>query len=134
MGDPNSIGGEEKEGDASMPEEDLVELRFRLFDGTDIGPFRYTPSATVAMLKERIVAEWPRDKKIVPKAANDVKLISAGKILENSKTVAQTRTPFGELPGGTITMHVVVQPSLPKAKTEKKVEELPKNRCGCTIL
>lgn len=57
------------------------------------------------------------DKKIVPKAANDVKLISAGKILENSKTVAQTRTPFGELPGGTITMHVVVQPSLPKTKT-----------------
>lgn len=57
------------------------------------------------------------DKKIIPKAATDVKLISAGKILENSKTVAQCRTPFGELPGGIITMHVVVQPSSTKTKT-----------------
>lgn len=57
------------------------------------------------------------DKRITPKAANDVKLISAGKILENSKTVAQCKTPFGDLPNGVITMHAVVQPSLAKAKT-----------------
>ncbi|XP_031489495.1 membrane-anchored ubiquitin-fold protein 3-like [Nymphaea colorata] len=117
-----------------MPEEDLLELKFRLYDGSDIGPFRYAPSSTVAMLKERIVAEWPRDKKIIPKAVSDIKLISAGKILENSRTVGQTRTPFGDVPGGSITMHVVVQPSLPKAKTERKVEESPKSRCLCTIL
>ncbi|THG08734.1 hypothetical protein TEA_017397 [Camellia sinensis var. sinensis] len=194
-----------------MPDEDLVELKFRLYDGTDIGPFRYSPASTVAMLKERIVAEWPKgdpficvrfiqlrmanpndhcpatmghcvvlqlgekfignrilrfedlndweaeelipflgvfmhswrtarvhrrmeeclvlgafgsdlhwftlDKKIAPKAANDVKLINAGKILENGKTVGQCRIPFGELPKSVITMHVVVQPSLAKAKT-----------------
>ena len=57
------------------------------------------------------------DKKIVPKGANDIKLINAGKILENSKTVGQCRVPFGELPRAVITMHVVVQPSLAKAKT-----------------
>lgn len=57
------------------------------------------------------------DKKVVPKVANDVKLISAGKFLENNKTIAQCRLPFGELPGGVITMHVVVQPSLTKTKT-----------------
>uniref|UniRef100_A0A5B6ZW14 Membrane-anchored ubiquitin-fold protein n=1 Tax=Davidia involucrata TaxID=16924 RepID=A0A5B6ZW14_DAVIN len=118
-----------------MPDEDLVELKFRLYDGSDIGPFRYSASSTVAMLKERIVAEWPKDKKIAPKAANDVKLISAGKILENNKTVGQCRIPFGELPKGVITMHVVVQPSLAKAKTEKKVDEVPrKNICACSIL
>ncbi|KAF8390695.1 hypothetical protein HHK36_025222 [Tetracentron sinense] len=100
-----------------MPDEDLVELKFRLYDGSDIGPIRYSSAYTVAMLKERIVAEWPRDKKIVPKTANDVKLISGGKILENNKTVGQCRIPFGDLPGGVITMHVVVQPSLAKAKT-----------------
>nr|DAD30482.1 TPA_asm: hypothetical protein HUJ06_009333 [Nelumbo nucifera] len=104
-----------------MPEEDLVELKFRLYDGSDIGPIRYSSTSTVAMLKERIVAEWPRDKKVVPKAASDVKLISAGKILENNKTVGQCRVPFGELPGGVITMHVVVQPSLAKTKTEKRL-------------
>lgn len=43
-----------------MPEEDLVELKFRLYDGSDIGPFRYSPASTVSMLKERIVAEWPK--------------------------------------------------------------------------
>lgn len=43
-----------------MPEEDLVELKFRLYDGSDIGPFRYSPASTVAMLKERIVTEWPK--------------------------------------------------------------------------
>lgn len=59
------------------------------------------------------------DKKVAPKAANDVKLINAGKILENNKTVAQCKMPFGELPKGIITMHAVVQPSLAKAKTGK---------------
>ncbi|CAL9138766.1 unnamed protein product, partial [Musa hybrid cultivar] len=120
-----------------MPEEDLVELKFRLYDGSDIGPIRYSSSSTIAMLKERIISEWPRGrssrflfeffslvdrqvkthKKIVPKVANDVKLISAGKILENSKTIAQCRSPFGEPPADGITMHVVVQPSLTKTKT-----------------
>jgi hypothetical protein len=57
------------------------------------------------------------DKKIVPKGANDIKLINAGKVLENNKTVGQCRVPFGELPRGVITMHAVVQPSLAKAKT-----------------
>lgn len=57
------------------------------------------------------------DKKIIPKVANDVKLISAGKILENNKTIAQCKPTFGELPSGVITMHVVVQPSVTKTKS-----------------
>ncbi|KAI3905520.1 hypothetical protein MKW92_042814 [Papaver armeniacum] len=118
-----------------MPEEDLVELKFRLYDGSDIGPIRYSSASTISMLKERIVSDWPKGKKIAPKVANDVKLISAGKILENSKTVGQCKNPFGELPGGLITMHVVVQPSLGKAKAEKKLDDSPrKNSCFCTIL
>lgn len=119
-----------------MPEEeDLVELKFRLYDGSDIGPIRCSSSSSIATLKERIISEWPKDKKIMPKVANDVKLISGGKILENQKTVAQCRPPFDELPGGVITMHVVVQPSAAKSKTEKKVDELPqKPGCSCCIL
>ncbi|XP_061376297.1 membrane-anchored ubiquitin-fold protein 4-like [Gastrolobium bilobum] len=118
-----------------MPEEEQVELKFRLYDGSDIGPFRYSPTSTVSMLKDRILAEWPKDKKIIPKAANDIKLINAGKILENNKTVGQCRVPFGELPKGIITMHVVVQPSQAKAKTEKKIDEVPrKHCCACSIL
>ncbi|GLT27210.1 hypothetical protein SLA2020_022260 [Shorea laevis] len=29
-----------------MPEEDLVEVKFRLYDGSDVGPFRYSPTST----------------------------------------------------------------------------------------
>ncbi|KAG2610724.1 hypothetical protein PVAP13_4KG171700 [Panicum virgatum] len=87
-----------------------IEVKFRLFDGTDIGPSKYDPSTTVAALKEFVLARWPQDKEIVPKTVNDVKLINAGRILENSKTLAESRVPVGEVPGSVITMHVVVRP------------------------
>nr|DAD33404.1 TPA_asm: hypothetical protein HUJ06_012255 [Nelumbo nucifera] len=57
------------------------------------------------------------DKTIIPKSVNDVKLIYSGKVLENSKTLAESRILFGDLPGGVITMHVVVQPPLARKKT-----------------
>jgi hypothetical protein len=37
-----------------------IEVRFRLFDGTDIGPSKYDPSTTVSALKEFILARWPQ--------------------------------------------------------------------------
>ena len=43
-----------------MPEEELIQLKFRIYDGTDIGPFRYSPSSTVATLKDRVVSDWPK--------------------------------------------------------------------------
>ncbi|CAL5386154.1 unnamed protein product [Camellia sinensis] len=94
-----------------MAGEDLIELKFRLADGTDIGPSKYNPSTTVGSLKEKIIAQWPKGyKDNAPKTINDVKLINAGKILENNKTLAESRLPIGELPGAVITMHVVVRP------------------------
>lgn len=42
-----------------MASEDLIELKFRLADGTDIGPTKYGPATTVASLKEKILAQWP---------------------------------------------------------------------------
>ncbi|KMZ58114.1 Membrane-anchored ubiquitin-fold protein [Zostera marina] len=117
-------------------EEDVVDIKFRLGDGSDLGPFKYNSSITVAMLKERIISDWPKDKKVSPKVPNDVKLINSGKILENSQTIAQCKTPFSDLPGSGMTMHVVIQPSLIKAKSEKKVDDMPKKTtvCSCTIL
>ena len=32
-----------------MPEEEVVEIKFRLYDGSDMGPFRYSPASTIAM-------------------------------------------------------------------------------------
>lgn len=53
-------------------------------------------------------------KTVSPKSVSDVKLIHAGKVLENSKTLADSRITFGDVPGGVITMHVVVQPPVAK--------------------
>ncbi|KAI4336354.1 hypothetical protein L6164_014891 [Bauhinia variegata] len=118
-----------------MPEEDLVDIKFRLYDGSDIGPFRYSSAATVDMLKQRIVSDWPKGKTVIPKAANEVKLISSGKIWENNKTVGQCKVPFGEPAGGVIIMHAVVQPSLAKTKAEKKIDDSPRKIvCACSIM
>ncbi|XP_042501727.1 membrane-anchored ubiquitin-fold protein 3-like isoform X4 [Macadamia integrifolia] len=100
-----------------MAKEELVELKFRLFDGTDIGPNKYSPTTTVGTVKELILAQWPK-----------------GKILENNRTIAECRVPVGELPGGVITMHLVVRPPL-SDKNEKQLADSPKkNRCSCSIL
>ncbi|XP_074559551.1 membrane-anchored ubiquitin-fold protein 3-like [Curcuma longa] len=118
-----------------MAEEDLIELKFRLFDGTDIGPTKYKPSTTVQSLKEFVISRWPQDKEITPRTINDVKLINAGKILDNHQTIAESRVSVGELPGGLITMHVVVRPPVSDKTDEKQLTRASKqNRCRCTIL
>ncbi|XP_020255636.1 membrane-anchored ubiquitin-fold protein 3-like [Asparagus officinalis] len=116
-------------------DDDLIELKFRLFDGTDIGPSKYDPSTSVGSLKQIILDQWPQGKEIAPKTINDVKLINGGRILENNRSIAESRVPVGELPGGVITMHVVVRPPVPDKNNEKQLANSPKQqRCACTIL
>ncbi|XP_065847639.1 membrane-anchored ubiquitin-fold protein 3-like [Euphorbia lathyris] len=118
-----------------MAGENLFELKFRLADGTDIGPSKYSPATTVTTLKEKIIAQWPRDKENGPRALNDVKLINGGKILENNKTLAESRLPVSELPGGVITMHVVLRPPMPEKNSEKLRKNSKKTAgCACAIL
>lgn len=56
---------EEERADAGAgAEEEEVEVKFRLFDGSDIGPVRCNAAATtVAALKDRVVADWPKGPK-----------------------------------------------------------------------
>ncbi|XP_020081767.1 membrane-anchored ubiquitin-fold protein 3-like [Ananas comosus] len=114
---------------------DLIEIKFRIFDGTDIGPSKLDPATTVASLKEIVLAQWPQGKEIAPKMINDIKLINAGRILENNRTLAESTVPVGEPSGGVITMHVVVRPPQFDKENEKELKKLPKqNRCSCTIV
>ncbi|CAI9767884.1 unnamed protein product [Fraxinus pennsylvanica] len=115
-------------------EDDCVELKFRIFDGTDIGHGTYSSSTTTDILKQRLLAEWPQDKSVIPKSVNDMKLIHAGKVLDKGKTLAESRIHVGDFPQGVITMHVVVQPPLAKKKTDKNQEKQKQNSCSCTIL
>lgn len=51
-----------KREESTMAEREVVaaELRFRIFDGTDIAHDTYLLSTTIESLKERVVAEWPQ--------------------------------------------------------------------------
>ncbi|XP_065635414.1 membrane-anchored ubiquitin-fold protein 3 [Quercus suber] len=108
--------------------EETIELRFRIYDGTDIGQGAYALSMTFFFF-------FFLDKTVTPNSVNDVKLIHAGKILEDNKTLADSKITIGDLPGGVVTMHVVVQPPVAKKKTEKNEEQMQKmNACTCNIL
>ncbi|KAF2299352.1 hypothetical protein GH714_031670 [Hevea brasiliensis] len=91
--------------------QDQLEIKFRLTDGSDIGPKTFAAATSVATLKESILAQWPKEKENGPTTVKDVKLISAGKILENNRTVGECQSPLCDIPGGVTTMHVIVQPS-----------------------
>lgn len=48
------------EVERTMAGEDWIELKFRLADGSDIGPTKYNQSMTVSSLKEKIISQWPK--------------------------------------------------------------------------
>ncbi|XP_071737737.1 membrane-anchored ubiquitin-fold protein 3-like [Rutidosis leptorrhynchoides] len=117
-----------------MASEELIEVKFRLADGSDIGPNRYSPTTTVGSLKQMIISQLPQDED-GPKTINDVKLINAGKILENDKTLAESRSRVSEVPGGIITMLVVVRPPMPDKNNERFQDDSTKqSSCPCAIL
>ncbi|XP_050230395.1 membrane-anchored ubiquitin-fold protein 1 [Mercurialis annua] len=110
-----------------------LEIKFRLTDGSDIGPKAFPAVTSVATLKESILAQWPKEIENGPKTVKDVKLISAGKVLDNSRTVGDCRSPLCDIPGGVTTMHVVVQPAT-SDKEKKSANKPQQNKCVCVIL
>uniref|UniRef100_A0A0E0DZA3 UBL3-like ubiquitin domain-containing protein n=1 Tax=Oryza meridionalis TaxID=40149 RepID=A0A0E0DZA3_9ORYZ len=59
---------------------EAVEVRFRLDDGSDIGPSMHDQATTVTALKEFVLARWPQGKEIAPRTVNDVTIINAGQM------------------------------------------------------
>lgn len=39
---------------------DQLEIKFRLNDGSDIGPKTFPAATSIATLKESVLAQWPR--------------------------------------------------------------------------
>ncbi|KAE8659490.1 Membrane-anchored ubiquitin-fold protein 1 [Hibiscus syriacus] len=101
--------------------QDQLEIKFRLTDGSDIGPKSFPAATTVATLKESVIAQWPKEKENGPSTMRDVKLISAGKILENDKTLGECQSPICD-----------VQP--PVEKEKKEINQSKQNKCMCVIL
>ncbi|XP_010550022.1 PREDICTED: membrane-anchored ubiquitin-fold protein 1 [Tarenaya hassleriana] len=113
--------------------QDQLEIKFRLIDGSDIGPKAFPVATTVATLKETVITQWPREKENGPKTVKDIKLISAGKILENNKTVGDCLNPLCDIPGSVTTMHVIIQPP-PSEKEKKTKSDSKQNKCVCSIM
>ena len=40
--------------------DEALEVKFRLPDGSDVGPNKFTPETTVVALKESVVSQWPQ--------------------------------------------------------------------------
>ncbi|XP_075500235.1 membrane-anchored ubiquitin-fold protein 3-like [Primulina tabacum] len=95
-----------------------LELRFRIFDGTDICQGNYPLSTDTDTIKERLMSEWPQDKSTIPTSVDDMKIIHAGEILENGRTLAESRLCV--ILGEVVTMHVVVQPPEARRRTGRK--------------
>lgn len=113
--------------------QDSLEIKFRLIDGSDIGPKSFPAAANVAFLKESILSQWPKEKENAPRTVKDVKIISGGKVLENNTTLGECRSPLCDVPGDITTMHVVISQPLQEKDTKLKVD--PKQqKCVCVIL
>mmetsp|Transcript_51305 Transcript_51305/g.164032 ORF Transcript_51305/g.164032 Transcript_51305/m.164032 type:complete len:126 (+) Transcript_51305:125-502(+) len=115
-------------------------IRFRMNDGTDLGPWHFPSAGTVGQMKEKVVAEFPaapggEGGAAVPKTVNDVTLILAGKVMDNAKIISDLRTQMGN-PGSEtlVTFHLVVRPhAAAKTQTRKEAEENKPTKCGCVI-
>lgn len=114
-----------------------VDIKFRLVDGSDIGPLKFASTSTVETLKNKILERWPEGKANGPKDTKVLKLIINGKILENDKKISDSSIMLPGVAGTDfITMHVLVQnPTVDKSKDKKK-DDTPKksNKCSCSIM
>ncbi|KAK9011555.1 hypothetical protein V6N11_044402 [Hibiscus sabdariffa] len=52
--------------------QDQLEIKFRLIDGSDIGPKTFPAATSVATLKESVIAQWPKEKENGPRTVKDV--------------------------------------------------------------
>ncbi|XP_039008114.1 membrane-anchored ubiquitin-fold protein 2-like isoform X2 [Hibiscus syriacus] len=112
--------------------QDQLEIKFRLTDGPDIGPKTFPAATSVATLKESVLAQWHKEKENGPRTVKDLKLISAGKILENNRALGECQSPLCDIPDALTTMHVVVQP--PSEKENKATNQARQKKCVCVIL
>lgn len=115
-----------------------IQLRLRHPNG-DIGPFEVAESLTVSQVKETAFLQWPREgplSKENPTSPADLRILCAGKFLDNSKTLKEYRKEMGEPEAGTVvTMHVLVRPAQAgKSAVPKEVEEEKKAKSGCACV
>lgn len=73
-------------------------------------------SVLLVVVHYMLIYLFQTEKENSPHTVKDIKLISAGRILENNRTVGECRSPLCDIPGGVMTMHVVVQQPMEKGR------------------
>lgn len=112
-------------------EQDQIEVKFRLTDGSDIGPISYSASTTVSSVK-CIIAQWPTEKENAPRTER-CQSNKRRKSIGESRPVSECVFPTYHASNGITTMHVVIQQ--PFVEKEKKTMTDPKlSKCLCAIL
>lgn len=116
-----------------------IQLRLRHPNG-DLGPFEVQESQTVTQVKETAFTQWPAEgplSKENPTSAADLRILCAGKFLDNGKTLSDYRKEMGDPDAGTVvTMHVLVRPAYAGKAAHKDVADdskKAKSGCACVI-
>ncbi|XP_073157846.1 membrane-anchored ubiquitin-fold protein 3-like [Henckelia pumila] len=91
------------------------QIRFRIFDGTDICHGVYPLSTTIDTIKERLLAEWPQGKSSIPTSVDEIKLMHAGRYLVGGRTLGESRLRI--VPGQVVTILAIVQPPEARQRT-----------------
>mmetsp|Transcript_2685 Transcript_2685/g.3058 ORF Transcript_2685/g.3058 Transcript_2685/m.3058 type:complete len:124 (-) Transcript_2685:729-1100(-) len=113
-------------------------VRFRMHDGTDIGPILLEKTMSVQGIKEKLLADWVTDNsseaKPAPKTIGDMKLILSGQVLDNVKILGELKLPnVGS--DSIVTMHLVIRLAVPPKSGGEAAETKPgaAHRCRCII-
>ncbi|KAL9462069.1 hypothetical protein AB3S75_000129 [Citrus x aurantiifolia] len=102
-------------------------LKFKLPDGTEIGPFTYSPVDSVAHLKSSVVSNWPKDIANGLKKAKYVDLFKGENILPDDMDLSDmVGAHYSE---EIITIKVVLRSPSNKSKDSAKA-----TRGVCAIL
>ncbi|GBF97273.1 hypothetical protein Rsub_09964 [Raphidocelis subcapitata] len=116
----------------------MIQLRLRHPNG-DIGPFEVVESLTISQVKEVTFSQWPTEgplSKENPTSASELRILCAGKFLENGKQLKDYRKEMGDPDAGAVvTMHVLVRPAAAGKAAAKDADDAAKQKsgCGCVI-
>lgn len=123
--------------------EGYYRIRFRLQSGTDLKEQSVPPRSTVAETKQQLINSWvnaggPGGDASRPTGPDDLKIIHAGRVLENSKSLSDYTIPTSEV----VTMHLMIvppaakpeEPKVADAKAGAQAGAAETTRCSCTLL
>ncbi|KAL4424544.1 hypothetical protein ABPG77_010124 [Micractinium sp. CCAP 211/92] len=111
-------------------------VRFRHTLG-DVGPFPFPLSSPIGDLKAKLLEAWPTEGALAaerPASEAEIKLICAGKFMDNNVVLGSLQHVLGE-PGSDVivTMHIVLRPPQPQ-KAAAPAKQQPESSKGCCCI